>query len=155
IRSTTARSVTLSYSRRDAEGRLLGKSPLIAGMGETYLGRGRVPEHAASGADRLLARPSEFAVTPIGRSGLTGWRDWYRPVLTAHDGLLGAGHPRIVKALARTQSASSLKVLLRDPIRFVWKYALGWRQPDEAEEPIALDALAFGNLVHEALREAV
>jgi hypothetical protein len=52
-------------------------------------------------------------------------------------------------------SATSLRLLLRDPIRFVWRYALGWRQPDEAEEPLTLDGLAFGNLVHEALQKAV
>ena len=155
IQATAAGSVALSYSRRDAEGRLLGKSPLIAGMDETYLARGRLPEHAASEADRLLARPGEFAATPIGHSGLGGWRDWYRPSLTPHDGLVGTGHPRIIMALARTQSASSLRVLLRDPIRFVWQYALGWRQPDEADEPVTLNPLTFGNLVHEVLREAV
>lgn len=48
-----------------------------------------------------------------------------------------------------------MRVLLRDPMRFVWKYALGWRRPDEAEEPVTLDPLAFGNLVLEVLREAV
>jgi hypothetical protein len=155
IKATTARRVVLSYSRRDVEGRLLGRSPLIAGMEEVYLARGRIPEHAASEADRLLARPREFAAAPIGRSGLYCWRDWYRDALTPHDGLTRAGHPRIAKALARTQSASSLRLLLRDPIRFVWKYALGWRQPNESEDPITLKPLAFGNLVHEVLREVV
>ena len=52
-------------------------------------------------------------------------------------------------------SATSLKLLLRDPIRFVWRYALGWRQPEETEEPLTLDALAFGILVHEILQTAV
>ena len=155
INLTAASSVTLSYSRRDAEGRLLGRSPLIASMDRTYLARARIPEHVASEADRLLARPSEFAATPIGRSGLAVWRDWFRPAVTPHDGLVRPSHPRIEKALKRPQSASSLRVLLRDPIRFVWKYALGWRQPDEAEEPVVLDALSSGNLVHEVLREAV
>jgi len=32
-------------------------------------------------------------------------------------------------------SATSLKLLLRDPIRFVWRYALGWKQPDGARIP--------------------
>jgi hypothetical protein len=52
-------------------------------------------------------------------------------------------------------SATSLRLLLRDPIRFVWRYVLGWRQPDESEEPLTLDALAFGILVHEILQTAV
>jgi hypothetical protein len=155
INATAACSVGLSYSRRDTEGRLLGRSPLIASMDRTYLTRGRIPDHVASEADRLLARPGEFADTAIGRSGLACWRDWYRLAVTPHDGLVRADHPRIAKALKRTLSASSLRVLLRDPIRFVWKYALGWRQPDEAEEPVVLDALSFGKLVHEVLREAV
>ena len=155
IKGTTALSVVLSYSRRDVEGRVLGRSPLIAGMEEVYLPRGRIPEHAASEADRLLARPREFAASPIGHSGLSCWRDWYREALTPHDGLTHAGHPRIAKALARTQSASSLRLLIRDPIRFLWKYALGWRQPNEAEDPITLNPLSFGNLVHEVLRQAV
>ena len=52
-------------------------------------------------------------------------------------------------------SATLLKLLLRDPIRFVWRYALGWRQPEESEEPLTLDALAFGILVHEILQTVV
>jgi RecB family exonuclease len=155
IEATTARSVTVSYSRRDAEGRLLGQSPLISGMAETYLARGHAPEHAASEADRLLDRPAEFASIPIGRSGLACWRGWYGADLTAYDGLLAANHPRIRKVLSGAQSASSLRLLLRDPLGFVWKYALGWRQPEEAEEPTTLDALSIGNLVHEVLRETV
>jgi RecB family exonuclease len=59
------------------------------------------------------------------------------------------------KVFQRPMSATSLKLLLRDPIRFVWRYALGWQQPEEADEPLTLDGLAFGNLVHEALQSAV
>ena len=74
----SARSVSISFSRRDVEGRLLGRSPLIGDLSETYLSRGRTPEHAASEADRLLARPSEFQKTPIAVSGIGCWRDWFR-----------------------------------------------------------------------------
>ena len=52
-------------------------------------------------------------------------------------------------------SATSLKLLLRDPIRFAWRYALGWKQPDAVEEPLTLDALTFGGLVHGVLEQAV
>jgi PD-(D/E)XK nuclease superfamily len=41
------------------------------------------------------------------------------------------------------------------PSGSVWRYALGWRQPEEADEPLTLDPLARGNLVHEALQWAV
>ncbi len=151
----SARSVSVSFSRRDVEGRLLGRSPLIGDLSETYLSRGRMPEHAASEADRLMGRPTEFGETPIAISGIGCWSDWFRSEITAHDGLAGHVHPRLRKVFDRPMSATSLKLLLRDPIRFVWRYALGWKQPDPAAEPITLDPLAFGGLVHDVLEQAV
>lgn len=151
----SAQHATISFSRRDVEGRLLGHSPLIGDLKEIYLSRGRIPDHASSESDRLLVRPSEFRTTPIARSGLGCWTDWYRQDITAHDGLVGAKHPRLQKVFLQAMSATSLKLLLRDPIRFVWRYALGWRQPEESEEPITLDGLAFGLLTHEILQTAV
>jgi PD-(D/E)XK nuclease superfamily len=103
----------------------------------------------------LLARPAEFAATPAGVSALGCWRDWHRLSITAHDGLVGRAHPRLRKVFDGAMSATSLRMLLRDPIRFVWRYALGWKEPEEADEPLTIDALAFGNLVHDALRCAV
>jgi hypothetical protein len=182
-----AKSVTASFSRRDVEGRLLGRSPLVTSVArkcpspqpslregtgrgsrpslppavsalqqkEVYLGRARIPEHAGSESDRLLARPAEFAGTPAGMSALACWRDWQRPGITAHDGFVGTAHPRLHKVFENAMSATSLRMLLRDPIRFVWRYALGWKQPDEADEPLTLDALALGTLVHDVLRSAV
>ena len=75
----SAKHATISFSRRDVEGRLLGRSPLIGDLKDIYLSRGRIPDHAASESDRLLARPSEFQTTPIARSGLAAWHDWYKP----------------------------------------------------------------------------
>ena len=151
----SAQSVSVSFSRRDVEGRLLGRSPLMGDLSETYLSRGRIPEHAASETDRLLGRPTEFGETPIAISGIGCWGDWFKSEITVHDGLVGSVHPRLSTALHRPMSATSLKLLLRDPIRFVWRYALGWKQPDPAEEPITLDALAFGSLAHDVLELAV
>lgn len=151
----SARSIALSFSRRDVEGRLLGRSPLIGDQTTIYLSRGRTPEHAASEADRLLARPSEFQETPIAVAGIGCWRDWFGAGITAHDGLIGRAHPRLRKVFDGPMSATSLKLLLRDPIHFVWRYALGWKQPDTADEPLTLDALAFGGLVHDVLEHAV
>jgi hypothetical protein len=155
IRATTARSVALSFSRRDVEGRLLGRSPLIAGLDARFLSRGRIPDHAASEVDRLLARPNEFSKLPIAISAKKCWQDWYRPELTGHDGLIPKHHPRIDKIFASALSATSLKLLLRDPIRFVWHYAFDWRQPEEIEEPLTLDAMALGNFVHGVLEITV
>ena len=151
-----AKAVTISFSRRDVEGRLLGRSPLIAGMErEIYLGRANIPEYAASESDRLFARPGEFASMPVASSALACWRDWQREEITPHDGFVGGPHPRLQKVFDSAMSATSLKMLLRDPIRFVWRYALGWKQPEDADEPLTVDALAFGNLVHGVLRRTV
>jgi hypothetical protein len=78
IKTTTAQSLALSFSRRDVEGRLLGRSPLTADLSETYLGRGRIPAHAVSQTDRLLAQPSEFAKLPIAVSARTCQFRWHR-----------------------------------------------------------------------------
>ena len=92
-----AKSVTISYSRPDVEGRLLASSPLIRDHKEIYFSRGRIAEHAASEADRMLARPSEFSTNPIAASGCSCWRNWHRNEITRHDGLLGRSHPRLQK----------------------------------------------------------
>ncbi|WP_247376156.1 PD-(D/E)XK nuclease family protein [Bradyrhizobium sp. 173] len=146
---------SVSFSRRDVEGRLLGRSPLVGDFEQIYLSYGRIPGHAASEPDRLIARPTEFRATPTAQSGLAAWRNWSKPRISAHDGIVRARHPRLVKVFQQPLSATSLRLLLRDPIRFVWRYALGWRQPEEADEPFSLDPQDFGVLVHEALHVAV
>lgn len=151
----SATQATISFSRRDVEGRLLGRSPLVGEFEETYLSYGRVPEHAASEPDRLTARPTEFRATPTARSGLAAWQDWYRRQINSHDGLVRPKHPRLYKVFQQPMSATSLRMLLRDPIRFVWRYALGWRQPEETDEPFSVNPLTFGLLVHETLQIAV
>jgi RecB family exonuclease len=150
-----AKSVAISYSRRDVEGRLLGRSPIVAKLKDFYLARARIPEHAASESDRLLARPNEFDAMPIAISGRSCWSNWYRNGLTPHDGLARPNHPRLKKLFETPLSASSLTLLLRDPIRFVWRHGLRWRQPGEIDEPLTLDPLSFGLLVHAVLRHAV
>ncbi|WEK58842.1 MAG: PD-(D/E)XK nuclease family protein [Candidatus Brevundimonas phytovorans] len=156
ILATTAGAVVLSRARRDADGRLLGRSPLLAGHGdETYLRRNATPAHAFSETDRLMARPQDFAVDPqaIGAQGC--WRDWRQTEITPHDGLVRADHPLVLAILDRTQSASSLRRLLRNPLSFVWIYAFGWREPQSSAEPLVLDALGIGDLVHMVLDSAL
>ncbi|MBZ9739955.1 PD-(D/E)XK nuclease family protein [Mesorhizobium sp. CO1-1-4] len=156
ILATTAAEVVLSRARRDSDGRLLGRSPLLAGHGdETYLRRNATPVHAFSETDRLMARPQEFAADPqsIGAQGC--WRDWRQSQITPHDGLVRADHPLVLAILGRTQSASSLRRLLRNPLSFVWVYAFGWREPHSTAEPLVLDALGTGDLVHTVLDRAL
>jgi PD-(D/E)XK nuclease superfamily len=156
ILATTECQVALSRARRDADGRLLGRSPLLYGRpAEHYLRRNAAPEHAFSETDRLTARPDEFSTSPQSIAATSCWRDWMRPEITAHDGLLREHHPAIDAALGRVHSASSLRLLLRNPLGFVWQYVLGWRSPTGGEDPLILDALGFGDLVHGALDRAL
>jgi hypothetical protein len=149
ILATTAKELVLSRARRDSEGRLLGRSPLLDGQAdEVYLRRHAVPVHAFSETDRLMARPAEFMQGPQAASASNGWRDWQRPEMTAHDGLVRTDHPLLLEVLGRRHSASSLKILLRNPLGFLWKYAFQWKAADSGAEPLVLEALDFGNLVH-------
>ncbi len=156
ILATTADTVVLSRARRDSDGRLLGRSPLLAGRGdETYLRRNAAPVHAFSETDRLMARPQEFGAEQQAVSAQGCWRDWRRSEITAHDGLIRADHPLVLAILGRTQSASSLRRLLRNPLSFVWVYGFGWREPQSSAEPLVLDALGVGDLVHMVLERAL
>jgi hypothetical protein len=152
ILATTEIEVTLSRARRDSEGRLLGRSALLGPITEEiYIGRNAVPTHAFSETDRLMARPDEFAGDPQAASALTTWRNWHRKEITPHDGLVRAYHPLLLDILVRVQSASSLRLLLRNPLGFVWRYGMRLRMPESGTDPLVLDALSMGDLVHMTL----
>ncbi len=155
IATTTQRQLVLSFARRDATGRLLGRSPLLSDGPVTYLQRARIPDHAMSEADRLMARPAEFAQTARARSAMEGWQDWLSERITPHDGLVRSGHPLLLRLLDRTHSATSLQLLLRNPLGFVWTYAFGLKTPDSEQEPFRLDPMTFGILTHEILDTAL
>jgi hypothetical protein len=149
-----ASEIVYSRSRRDSKGRLLGTSPLASSeMVTQHLQRSRIPRHAFSESDRLLARRQEFSETERAKSAVACYRDWRSLKITAHDGLLNSGHPVIEAAIARAHSATSLRRMLTDPLGFVWAYALGWKPPSplSEEEPLALDNPTYGMLVHELL----
>ena len=150
-----ANEIVYSRSRRDSEGRLLGTSPLASSeIASQHLQRSRIPQHAFSESDRLLARRQEFSETERAKSAVACYRDWRSLKITAHDGLLNSGHPVIEAAIMRAHSATSLRRMLTDPLGFVWGYALGWKPPSplSQEEPLALDNPTYGILVHELLR---
>lgn len=148
-------SAVLSRSRRSSQGSRVGRSPLLQGRPETALSRARIPEHAFSEADRLMARPADAAGVDRIRAAESCWRNWHVEHLTPHDAQFGAEHPLVVAAIERVQSATSLRMLLQDPLGFVWRYGLGWDAPEEREQPLSISALDFGKLVHELLRRAV
>ena len=149
-------ALVLSRSRRTAQGGLQAPSPLVPhDPRTTTLKRARVPSHAFSEADRLLARPEEAASSPALRAADACWRNRRSPAVTVHDGRVRGDHPVIAQAIAQVQSATSLRLMLRDPLAFVWRYALGWRSLVEDEQPLSLDARAFGELVHDILKRTV
>ena len=119
LASARSASDLLQPARRRAAA-CLARSPLIGDLAEIYLSRGRTPEHAASEADRLLARPGEFRKTPIAVSGVallaaTG----SKPEITAHDGLVGRGHPRLQNVFTRphVRDLAETAVARSDPLR--------------------------------------
>ncbi|MCA1535967.1 PD-(D/E)XK nuclease family protein [Bradyrhizobium sp. NBAIM03] len=154
LASHPASHVTLSRSRRSAEGAFLAKSALLQRkVLERPLSRTRTPEHAFSEGDRLLARIDDAHTLPRIQSVISCWTDWTRRLEpTPHDGGYRKDHPAVVRALNAPQSPTSLRRLLRDPLGFVWLRALGMTAPELAVEPLQLDPVAFGDLVHELLR---
>ncbi len=157
ILSTTENQVVLSRARRDDEGRMLGRSTLLLQVqaDENYVLHNRVPAHAFSETDRLMARPDEFRTATQALFASDCWFNWLRAEITPHDGVVRPDHPAIHAILDRTQSANSLRQLLRNPLGFVWRYGLGWRTPERGDDPLVLDPLAMGDLVHRILDRAL
>ena len=118
----------------------MSASPLIPQSASLQiLKRARIPQHAFSEADRLLARPDEAATSPALTAGQSLLAQLAAPDRhTAHDGQVRADHPQIVRAIGDVQSATSLRLMLRDPLAFVWRYALGWRAVPEDDQPLTL-----------------
>ena len=156
ILDTTEKQIVLSYARRETGGRLFGRSPLLSGFKPgMYLRSTATPVHAFSESDRLKSRPNEFKSFPQPKSARKCWVNWLKPEITANDGLIKPNHPFVSKILERTQSASSLKLLLRNPIGYLWNYGFRWQEPEKISEPITLEALEFGLLVHEILEKSI
>ena len=155
IRDGTRDILVLSRPERSAKGSILSPSSLWP-MEEVIHKRDRIPQHAFSEADRLFARPRDAAQLAHVRQSQLCWRNWQREsTLTPNDGLIASRHPAVMAALARTQSTTRLQRLLRDPLGFVWRYALGWRSTRLEPEPLQLDPVTFGELVHELISGAI
>ena len=158
IMDTTERQLVLSYARRETGGRLFGRSPLLSGFdieNDNYLRNTATPKHAFSESDRLMARPEEFKSLSQSKKAKNCWFNWLKPEITANDGLVRADHPLISEILERTESASSLKLLLRNPIGYLWNYGFHWDEPQSISEPLTLEPLEFGLLVHEIIEKSI
>src|SRR5262249_15887470 len=124
IRDGTREVLILSRPQRSAKGSLLSPSSLWP-ADETVHNRDRIPAHAFSESDRLLARPHDAGKLQHVSQSQRCWRSWqWESKLGAHDGLVTPNHPAIEAALSRIQSTTGLQRLLRDPLGFVWRYAL-------------------------------
>ena len=154
-RGATA-GLSFSYARRTPQGGAQAPSPLLpANIPMRRLARLRTPEHAFSESDRLQARPTDHRDDPQFARPVQCARARRARELSAWDGLVRSDHPAIAAALARVQSASSLRQLVRDPQAFVWRYALGWREMSQEAQTLSLDDRAFGDLVHRLLQLTV
>ena len=110
IRAGTRKTLVLSRPERSAKGSILSPSALWP-ADQIVRKRDRIPEHAFSEPDRLLARPQDAGQLQHVRQSQLCWRNWHREAThTAHDGLVTANHPAIVAALARMQSTTSFSV---------------------------------------------
>lgn len=150
IRNGTRDVLILSRPDRSATGSVLSPSSLWPGK-QLVRRRDRIPEHAFSEADRLLARPTDAGALAHVRQSRQCWHNWHQNTLTAHDGLVRPAHPAVTAALVRTQSTTSLQRLLRDPLGFVWRHVLEWRAIRVEPEPLQFDPATFGELVHEII----
>lgn len=157
ILATTVGSVVFSWPRLDQDGREQRPSPLVpdvAARHAQFLERERQSLHPASEGDRIFMRPAEFAETDSAKRAKRASLNWVRPTITEHDGLIPPGHPRLEAVFDQVQSATSLRRMIRDPLGYVWKYALGFDAPEFEDEPLVVDARVLGNLVHAILRLA-
>ena len=131
-----AQQVFLSRSLRSAEGTQQCRSALWPPtVSVTVRSRTRIPEHAFSETDRILARPSEAGQSAHVKASRTCWRNWHAPDITVHDGLTRSNHPAVQRAIARIHSPTSLRTLVRDPLGFLWRYALDMRPVPLTQRP--------------------
>jgi hypothetical protein len=148
--------VVLSSGRLTSEGKRVGPSALMPPVEKIdVLHRDRPAGHALTEADRLLVRPQDRSADPIVSSAMAAWHNWGSRSLTPHDGLVASAHPLLSGLLLKPQSPTSLSQLLRDPLAYVWYYALGWRDLVHKERGLVLPADDMGRLVHELLRRTV
>lgn len=144
-----------SLARRGSRGTLQTPGPLWPVGRDTVLHRLRVPDHAFSENDRLMARPSEAKTyLPVERTR-AAWSNWQQPVITLHDGIITKDHPVITSALAEPLSSAAMRRLLRDQLAFAWSEGLGWRERKTSGLQLSMSPEEFGTLVHEILARAL
>lgn len=92
-------TTALSRGRRSASGTVQAASALWPHAGERTLTRTRIPLHAFSEADRLLACAKEAMAAPLVAASRQCWEGWRAASRSAHDGL--RAHTRRLPSGAR------------------------------------------------------
>ncbi|MCY4170800.1 MAG: PD-(D/E)XK nuclease family protein [Bacteroidetes bacterium] len=158
ICQTTSKTVICSFSRYDADGKILGRSHLLSSeiFSDTIeLFRNSVPSHAMSQSDQLLASPTKFRTTPRAAKALTCWNNWRNQKITEHDGLIKDNHPMIQHLLSQPASATSLTRMLRSPLGYIWHYGLHWRGMNIRTDSLTFNPMNYGVLVHRVLQNTL
>ena len=145
-RAGTSQALVTSHPRSDEEGRSLIRSMIDpASEGATqWRARAMAQQPTTPSPDTVLRRAQAAQC----------FAAWHSNSLGAHDGMIRPDHRAISAVLDRPQSASSLRRLLRNPLGYVWRYALRWDEPKDQELELGLDALGWGDLVHQMIEEA-
>lgn len=150
-----ASTAVLSSNRRNNDGQVLTDSPLLDLFPDPFeYAALPATAHALSEYDRRFLTPSETKRDALLNQAQRGWANWHARRLTEHDGVVRRGNERLRKSTKRPHSATSLSLLIRDPLVFLWRYALGVREP-EWVEPLMMSPQDFGTLVHAVLEESV
>ena len=153
---TRASAVNVSATRHNAQGKRQSHSSLISPDLRSFtLARDRPARHALTEGDRLFARLEDAASHPQLAQAATTWRNWHTKSLTVNDGRIPKRHPRVMRSIKEVLSPTSLKLLLRDPLGFVWRHALRWEDVPLKVRPLVLPPDDRGLLVHELLRLTV
>ena len=145
-RAGTRHTFMTSHPRADENGRALIRS-MIDPAGEGGAQRRDRATPARTGAPSPLTTHRRAQAAACHAA-------WHSHTLGAHDGLVRPDHPAIAAVLGRAQSPSSLRRLLRNPLGYVWRYALRWDEPGTDPPELGLDALGWGDLVHQMIEEA-
>lgn len=151
----TTQNAVLSSNRRNNDGQVLTGSPLLDAFSPPVeLSILPATAHALSEYDRRFLTPSETQRDALLNQAQRTWTNWHVRHLTEHDGIVRRGNKRLLASTKRRHSATSLSLLIRDPLVFLWRYALGVNEP-EWVEPLMMSPQDFGTLVHEVLEESV
>jgi hypothetical protein len=135
----TANSRQLCALKSAQRARRSGGQPIVPLGVHTEVAK-RSPQDIASAADHLLARPEEAAASSPARRQ----HHWHScgprsPAMMAHQPGHQSSSGQLISAVGNL-----MRLMLRDPLAFVWRYALGWRSLAEDDQPLTLDARTYG-----------